>query len=156
MRYHVRELSRNVHDVPNIFNFPDHYTATTTHPARLQTPTRRSYSGTQSSEEHRNRNPFSHIRVVASDVICGWIPDHCTATTTYPARLQRPIFGYPKPREANRNPFSHIRIVASDVILRVDHHSCRRRSRQIATAMMRLGVVRMAYSSKRHYTARCK
>src|ERR1700722_19055472 len=43
------------------------------------------------AEEHRNRNPFSHIRVVASDVICGWIPDHCTATTTYPARLQRPI-----------------------------------------------------------------
>ena len=91
MRHYVRELSRNVHGVPNIFNFPDHCTATTTHPARLQTPTRRSYSGTQSSEEHRNRNPFSHIRVVASDVICGWIPDHCTATTTYPARLQRPI-----------------------------------------------------------------
>jgi hypothetical protein len=128
MRHHVRELSHNVHDVPNIFNFPDHCTATTTHPAKMQTPTRRSYSVTQSSEEHRNRNPFSHIRVVASDVICGWSPDHCTATTfDLPCQTAEThsalIFGYPKLREANRNPFSHIR-------LRVDHHSCRRRSRQ--------------------------
>jgi len=38
------------------------------HPARLQTPTRRSYLGTQSSEERQSHNSLSQFRVVAPDV----------------------------------------------------------------------------------------
>jgi hypothetical protein len=54
---------------PDFNTFSDHCITTTTHPARPQTSTQRTYSVTQSAEERQSYNPSSRIPVAVSDVI---------------------------------------------------------------------------------------